>query len=57
MNGREGKYAVALDSDWKEFDGFERNDRNMFHFTEKSEDESFMKVYLPARTAFVMNKK
>ena len=49
-----GKYKVVLDTDWKEFNGFERNSRKTAHFTIYSEAGNKLSLYLPSRSAFVL---
>ena len=49
-----GKYKVVLDTDWKEFDGFERNSRKVSHFTQFTEKGNRLSLYLPSRSAFVL---
>ena len=52
-----GSYSIVLDTDWKEFDGFERNDRKMVHRTlEATGGKGLLKLYLPQRSAFVLKK-
>ncbi|MCI1720322.1 MAG: alpha-amylase family glycosyl hydrolase [Bacteroidales bacterium] len=55
---REGaKWQQVLDTDWKEFDGFERNERKVAHKEEFGADESGrgkISLYLPSRTAQVL---
>ena len=53
----EGDYSIVLDTDWKEFDGFERNDRKMVHGTVPAEGgKGLLKLYLPQRSAIVLKK-
>ena len=49
-----GKYKIVLDTDWKEFDGFERNSRKVSHFTQFTEKGNKLSLYLPSRSAFVL---
>ncbi len=49
-----GKYRIVLDTDWKEFDGFERNSRRVSHFTSLTEKGNMLSLYLPSRSAFVL---
>lgn len=51
-----GEYKTVLDTDWKEFNGFERNDRGVSHFTEPDKCGDFLQLYLPSRSAFVLKK-
>jgi 1,4-alpha-glucan branching enzyme len=46
-----GEYEVVLDSDWTEFNGFERNKRDQRHFTM---EDSKLTLYIPSRSAFVL---
>ena len=46
-----GEYKVVLDSDWAEFNGFERNKRDQRHFTM---EDSKLTLYIPSRSAFVL---
>lgn len=41
------KWKIVLDTDWKEFDGFERNNRETVHS---------VSLYLPSRSAIVMKE-
>ncbi len=52
-----GEYKIILDTDWKEFNGFERNNRRSAHFTMPQGDDNFLSLYLPSRSAFVLRKK
>lgn len=49
-------YKIILDTDWKEFNGFERNDRNLVHYTNRKGNYNFLSLYLPAKTAIVLSK-
>ncbi|KAK5095265.1 alpha-1,4-glucan branching enzyme [Lithohypha guttulata] len=52
-----GVYRVVLDSDWMEFGGFGRNDRNTRFFTTDMQwngRSNFTQVYIPTRTALVL---
>ena len=58
-----GKYAVVLDSDEKEFDGFSRLKNGEIHFSvhEKSANgdqkyDDTLYLYLPSRCAVVLKK-
>ena len=52
-----GSYSIVLDTDWKEFNGFGRNDRKMVHETfPAANGKSMLKLYLPQRSAFVLKK-
>jgi 1,4-alpha-glucan branching enzyme len=51
-----GEYSIVLDSDWKEYDGHERNARTTKFFTEPlawNDRPNCMHVYIPSRTAIV----
>ena len=51
-----GEYKIELDSDWLEFGGHERRNRNQHHFTfpvEHDRKKYHFKTYLPNRTAVV----
>ena len=57
VNVPEGEYYIVLDTDWKEFDGFERNNRKVRHFTLFSEEgKSVLRLYIPQRSAIVLKK-
>ena len=51
-----GKYKAVLDTDWDEFGGHSRNDRNAEYFSKPEpwqERPNFIQLYIPARTAMV----
>ena len=51
------KWKQVLDTDWKEFNGFERNDRRVVHKEEFGADvqgNGKIELYLPSRTAQVL---
>lgn len=55
----QGKYQIILDTDDKAFGGFGLNDDSIHHFTQYDplyapDNKGWLKLYLPARTAFVM---
>ncbi len=57
----QGEYKIVLDTDNPDFGGFGRNDATIHHFTHydtlyAKEDKGWLKLYLPARTAIVMQK-
>ncbi len=57
----QGEYKIVLDTDDPNFGGFGRNDATIHHFTHydtlyTKEDKGWLKLYLPARTAMVMQK-
>ncbi|KAK5096289.1 alpha-1,4-glucan branching enzyme [Exophiala xenobiotica] len=52
-----GTYRIVLDTDWPEFGGFNRNDRNTRFFTTDlawNNRRNFTQVYIPCRTALVL---
>jgi 1,4-alpha-glucan branching enzyme len=56
-----GKYKIILDSDDVQFGGNGLNDDSIEHFTNydplyEKEGKGWLKLYLPARTAFVLKK-
>lgn len=57
----EGKYRVVLDTDAKQFAGFGQNDDSVEHFTQSdplyaAEHKGWLKLYLPARSALVLEQ-
>lgn len=56
VKAESGEYEIVLDTDWAEFNGFERNDRKTHHFTTYNENGSFLLLYLPNRSAFVLKQ-
>jgi len=57
----QGEYKVILDTDNPDFGGFGLNDDSIPHFTQfdplyAPDNKGWLKLYLPARTAFVMKK-
>ncbi|NLN74144.1 MAG: 1,4-alpha-glucan-branching enzyme [Bacteroidales bacterium] len=50
------KYKIVLNSDNKEFDGFARIDNSIDYQTVKTENAHQLRLYLPARTAIVLQK-
>lgn len=52
-----GTYITALDSDWKKFGGFERNKKELRHFTLETEGGDALSIYLPSRCAMVFKKE
>jgi 1,4-alpha-glucan branching enzyme len=52
-----GEYSMVLDTDWKEFNGYERNRKKQVHYTQEDAQGTFLTLYLPARTAFVLKRK
>ncbi|MDR1595125.1 MAG: alpha amylase C-terminal domain-containing protein [Prevotellaceae bacterium] len=51
-----GSYTIILNSDSPTFNGFDRIDENYPYPTHTYYKQQLLKVYLPARTAFVMKK-
>lgn len=49
-----GKYVPVLDSDATLFDGFDRIDDTVEHFTMNKDGKNLLSLYLPTRTAFVL---
>jgi 1,4-alpha-glucan branching enzyme len=57
----EGKYKVLLNTDAKEFAGFGLSDDSIEHFTQpdplyKKDHKGWLKLYLPARSAVVLEQ-
>jgi 1,4-alpha-glucan branching enzyme len=56
-----GAYKIILNTDEKRFGGFELIDQSLTYFTVPGEDtpddKEWLKLYIPARTAFVMKKQ
>lgn len=58
-----GRYKIVLDTDAKEFGGFANNDVSVLHstYTKSStiagQDASFIRLYLPARSAVVLQRQ
>lgn len=52
-----GQYKIVLNSDDSEFDGFDRVDDNYDYSTLNVKEKDVLRVYIPARTAFVLEKK
>lgn len=52
-----GKYVTVLDSDSKAFDGQGRIDADTEHFTVYGDGVNLLSLYLPARTAFVLERR
>ncbi|WP_192085266.1 alpha-amylase family glycosyl hydrolase [Algoriphagus sp. Y33] len=51
--GKAGEYSILLDSDQKEFSGFERLDQTVNYFTD---EHQCMQLYLPNRTVLVLER-
>lgn len=51
-----GEYKTVLDTDWEEFNGFERNDRKISHFTIEQQGENYLQLYIPCRSGYVLKK-
>lgn len=52
-----GKYIPVLDTDNERFSGFGRIDDRQEHFTMNREGRNLLSLYIPARAAFVLQKK
>lgn len=52
-----GKYMSVLDTDNKEYDGFDRIDDSVEHFTIYKYGRNLLSLYVPARTAFVLRRQ
>lgn len=52
-----GQYKIVLNSDDSEFDGFDRVDDNYDYSTLSIKGKDVLRVYIPARTAFVLEKQ
>lgn len=48
---QQGEYRIVLDTDWREFSGFERNERTLTHSTIENKK---IFIYAPSRTAFAL---
>lgn len=62
MLAPEGKYLAVLDTDSPEYGGNGLQDLSVEHFTQpattyQAEGKGWLKLYLPARTAFVLKKQ
>ena len=52
-----GDWEILLDSDAKDFGGFDRNDDSLIHTAVERDGGYWLDLYLPARTAFVLKLK
>ncbi len=57
-----GKYSMVLDTDDPKFGGFGLNDASVEHFTHhdaiyEKEGKGWLKIYIPARSAIVLQKR
>lgn len=56
-----GSYKVVLNTDNKKYDGYGLIDENVIHYTISANDGTFgkewLKLYIPARSAFVLKKQ
>ncbi len=52
-----GKYRLVLDSDFAEFDGFARHEKDFVWTPEEREQGEFLKIYLPCRSALVLKRE
>ena len=46
-----GKYEIILDSDSRDFGGFDRQDHSIHHFTDENQ---CIHIYIPSRTMIVL---
>lgn len=51
-----GRYIVVLDTDKAIYDGIDRNDDNVAHFTIRECEKDQLSLYLPSRTAIVLKR-
>lgn len=54
FEAKPGKYISVLDTDSKEFDGFQRVNEQVEHFTLYEEGRNLLSLYIPSRSAFVL---
>ncbi|MDE6452441.1 MAG: alpha amylase C-terminal domain-containing protein, partial [Odoribacter sp.] len=54
LEAEAGKYTLVLNSDNRCFDGFGRIDEEQEHFTLFRDGRNWLSLYIPARTAFVL---
>lgn len=52
-----GSYEMVLDSDNASFDGFSRIDDNYSYVTQNIKGKDILRLYIPARSAFVLHQK
>ncbi len=52
----EGAYKVVLNSDASIFGGYNRVDDNITYVTSRASEQHQLKIYLPARTAIIINR-
>lgn len=54
-----GKYTILLDSDDQRYGGFDRQDRNVVHFTQfdPSEGTNRLSLYIPTRTGLILTRE
>lgn len=52
-----GEYKTVIDSDSAQFDGFGRNADDVRHFTMREDGCDKLSLYLPSRTAIVLERK
>ena len=54
----QGRYSTVLSTDEKRFGGFERNDMFFVYYSQPMAESRFMlSLYLPARTAMVLQRR
>lgn len=51
-----GEYRIALNTDAKNYDGFGRIDESVHHFTSRKDGGDKLSLYLPSRSAIVLEK-
>jgi len=56
-----GRYVVVLNTDARDFGGYAIKDDSLDHFTQfdpfyEDEGKEWLKLYIPARTAFVLRR-
>lgn len=51
-----GSYRMVLDSDSPRYGGFGRNDSSVVHYTIRESGRDFLSLYLPCRSAMVLEK-
>lgn len=51
-----GKYCICLNSDSTAFDGQNRIDESVEHFTLYENEKNFLQIYLPTRTAIILKR-
>ena len=51
----EGVYNIILNTDESRFDGFDLVEMNYDYITRKVKDKDVLKLYIPARSAYIMS--